>query len=220
MKILLTPIVALFLFLGYKATPTREISGTVTSSSDGLGIPGVFVKSFPSKTTAKTNADGKYNIKAPITDTYLQISSLGFQTKKVTIRKSNVINISLAEDIKALNEVAVIAYGTQKRETKSMAMMSPPVTNAIYGATAGIRIEDRSMRMQLQNTENYAHITENAFKKAIDAPLSTFSIDVDAASYSNMRRFVNGGNLPNYLYWLAPYVSLLITYVTKIKLPL
>ena len=196
MKILLTPIVALFLFLGYKATPTREISGTVTSSSDGLGIPGVFIKSLPSKTTAKTNADGKYNIKAPITDTHLQISSLGFQTKKVAIGKSNFINISLAEDIKALNEVAVIAYGTQKRETKSMAMMAPPVTNAIYGTTAGIRVEDGSMRMQLQNTENYAHITENAFKKAIDAPLSTFSIDVDAASYSNMRRFVNGGNLP------------------------
>lgn len=196
MKILLTPIVALFLFLGYKATPTREISGTVTSSSDGLGIPGVFIKSLPSKTTTKTNADGKYNIKAPITDTHLQISFLGFQTKKVTIRKSNVINVSLAEDVQALKEVAVVAYAKQERKeiTSSMATVYAPNKYALTGRVQGIQIiRDRNY---LQNSENYAHITENGFKKATDNPLSTFSIDVDAASYSNMRRFINGGNLP------------------------
>ncbi|MBK5271978.1 MAG: von Willebrand factor type A domain-containing protein, partial [Bacteroidia bacterium] len=39
------------------------------------------------------------------------------------------------------------------------------------------------------NTEGYDHITENRFLKVTDNPLSTFSIDVDAASYSNVRRF-------------------------------
>lgn len=46
------------------------------------------------------------------------------------------------------------------------------------------------------NTEGYDHITENPFLKVNDNPLSTFSIDVDAASYSNMRRFINNGQLP------------------------
>lgn len=46
------------------------------------------------------------------------------------------------------------------------------------------------------NTEGYDHITENPFLKVNDNPLSTFSIDVDAASYSNMRRFINDGQLP------------------------
>jgi Ca-activated chloride channel family protein len=46
------------------------------------------------------------------------------------------------------------------------------------------------------NTEAYAHIVENPFLKTVDAPLSTFSIDVDTASYSNARRFLNGGQLP------------------------
>ena len=46
------------------------------------------------------------------------------------------------------------------------------------------------------NTENYAHVAENAFLNVADQPLSTFSIDVDTASYSNSRRFLNGGQLP------------------------
>ena len=46
------------------------------------------------------------------------------------------------------------------------------------------------------NTESYSCIVENEFKDALTNPLSTFSIDVDAASYSNIRRYINGGSLP------------------------
>lgn len=46
------------------------------------------------------------------------------------------------------------------------------------------------------NTEEYSSIIENEFKKVLDTPVSTFSIDVDAASYSNMRRYINNGQLP------------------------
>ena len=47
-----------------------------------------------------------------------------------------------------------------------------------------------------QNTESYSKIDENAFKKVKNDPLSTFSIDVDRASYSNIRRFLTQGSLP------------------------
>lgn len=46
------------------------------------------------------------------------------------------------------------------------------------------------------NTENYAHISENPFLAVTNQPLSTFSIDVDTASYSNSRRFLADGTLP------------------------
>ena len=46
------------------------------------------------------------------------------------------------------------------------------------------------------NTEQYGHIVENPFLDARRVPLSTFSIDVDTASYSNTRRFLNDGQLP------------------------
>jgi len=48
----------------------------------------------------------------------------------------------------------------------------------------------------LQN-EEYSQFAENKFRLAKEEPLSTFSVDVDAASYSNMRRFINRGALPN-----------------------
>src|SRR5204863_4765118 len=46
------------------------------------------------------------------------------------------------------------------------------------------------------NTAAYDHIVENPFLDAKNNPLSTFSIDVDTASYSNVRRFINEGSLP------------------------
>ncbi|MEO0375450.1 MAG: VWA domain-containing protein [Cyanobacteria bacterium P01_A01_bin.17] len=46
------------------------------------------------------------------------------------------------------------------------------------------------------NTEEYDRINENPFQRPTQAPLSTFSIDVDTASYSNVRRFVRQGQLP------------------------
>jgi Ca-activated chloride channel homolog len=46
------------------------------------------------------------------------------------------------------------------------------------------------------NTESYDKINENSFKDALGNPLSTFSIDVDRASYSNVRRFLNNNTLP------------------------
>ena len=46
------------------------------------------------------------------------------------------------------------------------------------------------------NTESYDHIIENKFLSAKENPLSTFSIDVDTASYTNVRRYLNQNSLP------------------------
>jgi Ca-activated chloride channel family protein len=46
------------------------------------------------------------------------------------------------------------------------------------------------------NTEEYAHVAENGFRDARATPLSTFAIDVDRASYANVRRFVEQGQMP------------------------
>lgn len=53
-----------------------------------------------------------------------------------------------------------------------------------------------SPRYDRQRNEEYSQFAENKFKMAREEPLSTFSVDVDAASYSNMRRFINRGELP------------------------
>lgn len=46
------------------------------------------------------------------------------------------------------------------------------------------------------DNESYKGLTENKFTNSVNEPLSTFSVDVDAASYSNIRRFINGGQMP------------------------
>jgi Ca-activated chloride channel family protein len=56
--------------------------------------------------------------------------------------------------------------------------------------------EDKGSETQSYNTEDYDHITENDFHSVEQQPLSTFSIDVDKASYSNVRRFIQDGSLP------------------------
>lgn len=55
----------------------------------------------------------------------------------------------------------------------------------------------RKPQYDRQQNEEYNQFAENKFRFAKDEPLSTFSVDVDAASYSNMRRFLNRGELPN-----------------------
>ncbi|HJP62475.1 MAG TPA: VWA domain-containing protein, partial [Mucilaginibacter sp.] len=59
-----------------------------------------------------------------------------------------------------------------------------------YSANAGYFAPTRP------NDESYKPINENGFTNVKSEPLSTFSIDVDAASYSNIRRFINNGQLP------------------------
>ena len=60
----------------------------------------------------------------------------------------------------------------------------------------GVPIEPWRWSREPGNTEAYARIEENRFLAAAANPLSTFSIDVDAASYSNVRRFLSQGTLP------------------------
>jgi Ca-activated chloride channel family protein len=63
-------------------------------------------------------------------------------------------------------------------------------------STAAMSKEEFSDEEQKTNGERYAEISENPFLEAARAPLSTFSIDVDTASYANVRRYLNDGNLP------------------------
>ncbi|MDX2129599.1 MAG: VWA domain-containing protein [Chloroherpetonaceae bacterium] len=82
----------------------------------------------------------------------------------------------------------------------AMGMGGLSTTIGLGGAKGSGQIGySRKMAMQQGqkfNTENYSPIAENGFKETINDPLSTFSIDVDRASYSNIRRFIEMGSKP------------------------
>lgn len=71
---------------------------------------------------------------------------------------------------------------------KPSAVLAPPPA-----PTGALSERERDGQM---NTENYAHVSENPFLSVQNQPLSTFSVDVDTASYSNSRRFLAEGTLP------------------------
>jgi Ca-activated chloride channel family protein len=73
--------------------------------------------------------------------------------------------------------------------------MSSRKTKGAAPASSGF-VMPRDSRPTQFNTEEYDHISENEFKSAQTNPLSTFSIDVDTASYSNIRRFVSSSQVP------------------------
>jgi Ca-activated chloride channel family protein len=194
MKTLLTSLMALILLFGYGGTTTRQITGTVKGADDGSHISGVTVKSLPSNTTTITDKKGVYTLKIPSTDTHLEFIVIGFEKLKITLNQQKVINVKLQPIANALKEVTVVNYQALKK--KNVTSSVSQVSASLHGRVAEVQIGARGKWAAPQTSEDYAHITENAFRKATENPLSTFAIDVDAASYSNMRRFINNGNLP------------------------
>ena len=81
-------------------------------------------------------------------------------------------------------------------------LMSEPMADVmILAKSMGYRSHQkqphfRAVAPPIVNTENYQHYTENGIKSVVQHPVSTFSIDVDTGSYTNMRRMINQGIVP------------------------
>lgn len=167
--------------LGTMNAQTITVTGIVTDAADGTSITGCSVVNNRSKSGAITDVNGRYSIQAQKGDVLL-FQFIGYKEEKRVV-KSAKLDVKMKTDDVALEECVVVGYGTMK--TKAM--------TGAYVAVCPIAMYDMDTRM---NTEEYDRIQENGFKSVADTPLSTFSIDVDPASYSNMRRFINRGELP------------------------
>jgi len=181
----------LVLSFGFTPPPTRTISGTVTSADDGNALPGVNVTQKGTKNGVVTDASGFYQINVPVGGGTLVFAFVGFQTKEVKITTSNTLNVALLVDAVSLDEVVVTGYG--KKTFRKDKMAAPSSVQAEYSVGYA---PPQDYMLPPHNTEEYDAIAENIFREATKNPLSTFSIDVDAASYSNVRRFINNGQRP------------------------
>lgn len=180
-----------FSSLGFSLPETRTITGTVISAEDGSTLPGVNVLL---KRTAKgtvTDSKGKYTIQVPPSGGTLVFSFIGLELKEVKIGTGNVINVSMMISTKELTEVVVT--GQSRTNMKKDKAAVGAMYESVY---APVTAPNDFYQQPQYNTEEYDAIQENIFHDALRNPLSTFSIDVDAASYSNMRRFINNGQRP------------------------
>ena len=161
------------------------VKGTVTDGSDGSPLVGCAVTVKGTSRGAITNLQGRYSIEAKKGET-LVFSYIGFEKAERVVR-SEKVNVSLkVSSSEILEECVVVGYGTQRKMTVTGAVSTVDLAS----------LRQPAVYMDAVNTEEYQSIHENGFKQVGEFPLSTFSIDVDAASYSNMRRFINSGTLP------------------------
>ena len=181
-------IIVLVVWLGASGIlSAREITGTVKDDSGNI-IPGVTVNVENSKRGTVTDLNGFYRIEIQPADKVLVFSFVGMDTKKVNIGNKSRINVVLKSSKVSMDEVVVVGY--EKKAEKQLTSSVVRIKGASLLA-AGARMPAPDW-----NTENYSTIHENGFKDATINPLSTFSIDVDNASYTNVRRYINQGELP------------------------
>lgn len=120
-KAWLLAMVMLFSSYNLAAQNEKTITGSITSSKDGLTLPSVNI--VVKGTTRSTNADfdGKYAIQANPGE-ILVFSFIGYATQQITVGNQDKINVALKEDVNKLDEVVVIGYGTQKKADVSGAV--------------------------------------------------------------------------------------------------
>ena len=175
-------------------TESVVITGKVTDEA-GAPLPGVSVTIKGSSQGTVTDANGVYKISADPQDRILVFSFIGYSNIEERINGRSIINVVMSPSVIALDEVAVVGYGVKRERTAiaGAAETAYPATYPKSQRSGGIPIQRYNNNF---NTEGYAAISENGFRNVLKNPLSTFSIDVDNASYSNIRRFINQGQLP------------------------
>jgi Ca-activated chloride channel homolog len=188
MKTIFIVLLAALTLTGFDLAQERTITGKVISFDDGLSLPGVNVALKGTTRGTVTDHQGKYSLKVPASGGILIFSFIGYVTKEIRIGKFNIIHVQMQTDVTTLEEVVQDSspkgrYRDKKEQSQSGYPVAPPAIR-------------RSMEYVDPNTEEYEGLDENIFYGADKKPLSTFSIDVDVASYSNLRRFINNGQQP------------------------
>ena len=167
-----------FLFIGSLYAQEYEVTGKVTDVfNEPLLGASVLIKGTTQGVT--TDFDGKYTIKVKNGD-ILEFSFIGMKIKQVKVSGQKIINVVLEEDNVALQEVVVTTGYVGKRNRKKD-KQKKTVAYSIYE----------------ESRETYKAIDESGFKSTAKDPVTTFSADVDKASYSNVRRMLNYGQKPH-----------------------
>ena len=187
----------------------RTITGIVTDAAGPL--PGVNVVVKGTTRGVSTDFGGNYSIKATQGE-ILVFSFMGMQNVEKTVGTSNIINVKMKDDSQQLKEVVVTAVGISREEgyyyssspkrTKKSRADKNQLTGQVSGLAVAYERENKLVIKRKKNNEkkpisvsdeDYGVFIENEFESPKQSPLSTFSIDVDNASYTNIRRFINNG---------------------------
>lgn len=193
------------LFLLLAAVAVGMLTGTVKSTT-GVVLRGVTVTVIETSASTKTASDGSFKFKAlPEGEYSVRFDLRGFESEtqhgiRISAGKALELNV-------VLKPVALRDQISQReKRTNESIVASRMMTGSMHPAPAPAPYE-KPYRQAVPasaipgtpvdfNTEEYGRIVENGFKDTTKDPLSTFSIDVDTASYANIRIYLNDGTVP------------------------
>lgn len=154
-RALLLAFASLFMLSSW-AMAQRTVSGTVTDAGDGSTLPGVNVVIKGSASGTVTDIDGKYSLSVPSDDAILVFSYVGYKAQEITVGSQSTIDLSLANDAKALEEIVVTGFGVE-REQKALGYSVQEVNgegltkaretnmvNSLSGKVAGVQVTSSS----------------------------------------------------------------------------
>jgi TonB-dependent starch-binding outer membrane protein SusC len=144
-RLIVAMLFATFTVMAQDVTVTGTVKG-----SDGSGLPGVTVQGKGTSKGTQTGMDGTYKIAVPAKST-LVFSFVGMSTQEVAIGNRTVVDVTLLDDSKALEEVVVVGYGTQQKRdiTGSVSALktadfnpgvAPSADQLMQGRAAGVQI--------------------------------------------------------------------------------
>lgn len=105
-----------FLCISMSVFGQNQVTGTVTDAKTGEPLPGVSVQLEGTSTGIISDIDGKYKITVPTANSVLVFSYVSYIPERVTVEGKSQIDISLVPDVKTLDDVVVIGYGTQRKK--------------------------------------------------------------------------------------------------------
>jgi len=118
MKKLLLLLFVLFGFLLEANSQQKTITGTVTGTEDGQPVIGATVLLKGTTTGTSTDINGRYQISAA-PGSVLEFRFVGMRTREVIVGTSDIIDVSLEYELKGVDEVVVVGYGSAIKRTVS-----------------------------------------------------------------------------------------------------
>jgi Ca-activated chloride channel family protein len=195
-------VVAAFLAAVLLAQADRgRLSGKVTDAG-GLALPGVAVTlTGVERRSATTNERGEFLFANLAPGAYeIRAELPGFTThiEKLAVRAGTMPALTLKLAVGALSETIRVEGKATDHSRESQARRVQGGIGVIGGTVGGLPefALPAALVPREFNTEAYDSVEENGLRRVSSDPLSTFSIDVDTASYANVRRFLTGGSLP------------------------
>lgn len=173
----------------------KTITGTVYSGTDGKPLSDVSVNVKETSLIAKTDSKGNYDIQVPEHRNVLVFSLENYLTKEIKINGRQLIDAYLSP-VPELKEPDIAHRKYDRGKLIKSTLPAAMEMEMSYDMSYSGNYSHNEVQMPVHNTEEYSTINENIFHNPARNPLSTFSIDVDAASYSNIRRFINASQMP------------------------